>query len=77
MEYNLIMWLKESCESFKSLLLQEANTFADEHNLLFMETSAKTAMNVTEVFLAIGLHLHFLIYLWIKWQILICDTSNE
>jgi len=32
----------------------EAYTYAEENGLLFMETSAKTAMNVTDIFLAIG-----------------------
>lgn len=32
----------------------EAYAYADENGLLFMETSAKTAMNVTDIFLAIG-----------------------
>jgi len=35
-------------------VLQEANAYAEENSLLFMETSAKTAMNVNEIFLAIG-----------------------
>ena len=35
-------------------LWQEAQTYADDTGLLFMETSAKTAMNVNELFLAIG-----------------------
>ena len=34
----------------------EAFTYAEENGLLFMETSAKTAMNVTDIFLAIGKH---------------------
>ena len=34
--------------------LQEAQAYAEENGLLFMETSAKTAMNVNELFLAIG-----------------------
>jgi len=32
----------------------EAYTYAEENGLLFMETSAKTAMNVTDIFLAIA-----------------------
>ena len=34
--------------------VQESQSYADENSLLFMETSAKTAMNVNEMFLAIG-----------------------
>ncbi|KAG7507119.1 ras-related protein Rab-5C-like [Solea senegalensis] len=34
--------------------IQEAQAYADENNLLFMETSAKTAMNVNEIFMAIA-----------------------
>lgn len=33
---------------------EEAQGYAEENGLLFMETSAKTAMNVNEIFLAIG-----------------------
>ncbi|CAK9301704.1 unnamed protein product [Gordionus sp. m RMFG-2023] len=33
---------------------EQAQAFADENGLLFMETSAKTAINVNEVFLAIA-----------------------
>ena len=32
----------------------EAQAYAEENGLLFMETSAKTAYNVNEIFLAIG-----------------------
>ena len=35
----------------------EAKSYADENNLLFMETSAKTAVNVNEVFTAIATRL--------------------
>ena len=34
---------------------QEAEAYADENGLLYMETSAKTALNVSEIFVAIGL----------------------
>jgi len=33
---------------------QEAQAYADDNSLLFMETSAKTSMNVNEIFMAIG-----------------------
>lgn len=33
---------------------EDANAYAEENNLLFMETSAKTAANVNEIFMAIA-----------------------
>ena len=43
-------------------LLQEAHSYADENGLLFMETSAKTAVNVYEVFLAVGNGVYRVLY---------------
>ncbi|EDL02536.1 RAB5C, member RAS oncogene family, isoform CRA_b, partial [Mus musculus] len=39
---------------FLTCLSQEAQAYADDNSLLFMETSAKTAMNVNEIFMAIA-----------------------
>jgi small GTP-binding protein len=38
----------------RAVAFEEAQTYADENSLLFMETSAKTAQNVNEIFLAIA-----------------------
>ena len=34
---------------------EEAQAYAEDNGLLFMETSAKSSMNVNDIFLAIGL----------------------
>lgn len=40
--------------SLFTLCQQDAQSYADDNSLLFMETSAKTSMNVNEIFMAIG-----------------------
>lgn len=40
---------------------KEAEKYANENELIFMETSAKTALNVDDIFLAIGMHFLILI----------------
>lgn len=42
---------------FNQLTLQEARAYAEENGLFFMETSAKTATNVNDIFYEIGTHL--------------------
>ena len=46
-------WVLHSSKP-SSFSFKEAQVFAQENNLLFMETSALTAQNVTEIFVAIG-----------------------
>ena len=42
------------CSKPSSFASKEAQVYAEENNLLFMETSALTAQNVTEIFVAVG-----------------------
>lgn len=46
--------LTANFQLLSALFYQEAQAYADDNSLLFMETSAKTAMNVNEIFMAIG-----------------------
>lgn len=43
----------------RAVEFEEAKSYAEENGLLFMETSAKTAMNVNDIFLAIGTYALF------------------
>lgn len=49
---------KADLAASRSVDYEEAKQYADENGLLFMETSAKTAVNVNEIFLAIGEYLY-------------------
>ena len=42
------------CSKLSSFAFKEAQVYAQENNLLFMETSALTAQNATEIFVAVG-----------------------
>jgi hypothetical protein len=46
----------------------EAQSYAEENGLLFMETSAKTAMNVNDIFLAIGKTLTVVKYIYMLFK---------
>lgn len=50
---------KQDLANKRMVEFEEAQTYADENGLLFMETSAKTAMNVNQIFMAIGKYTHF------------------
>lgn len=54
---NIVIALAGNKQDFANKRMveyEEAQTYAEENGLLFMETSAKTAVNVNEIFLAIG-----------------------
>lgn len=55
---------KQDLANKRMVEFEEAQAYAEEHGLLFMETSAKTAANVNQIFMAIGMF-HFLFYLYL------------
>ena len=57
--------------------LQEAQAYADDNGLLFMETSAKTASNVNEIFMAIGLFLSWKLLCQNLSQLMLCLQRND
>jgi Ras-related protein Rab-5C len=55
---NLVMALaanKADLDSKRKVEVEEGKSYADENGLFFMETSAKTAQNVNELFYEIGM----------------------
>lgn len=46
---------KLDLNTMRSVQTDESQTYAYDNGLLFMETSAKTSANVTEIFKAIGI----------------------
>jgi hypothetical protein len=52
---------------------EEAQAYAEDNGLLFLETSAKSSMNVNEIFLAIGLFEIF----WFFFNIYIFLISSQ
>ena len=51
---NVILFCFSSAVLLLLLPLQDAQSYAEENGLLFVETSAKIDQNVSELFLAIG-----------------------
>ena len=46
----ILIWNKNDLENERQVTYEEGESFAKENNLLFLETSAKTAKNIAEAF---------------------------
>lgn len=56
--HDMIIWRIDAYDWFDglfSVFLQEAQKYAQENGLFFMETSAKNATNVNDIFYEIGI----------------------
>lgn len=51
-----LFYLNSDLEARRDVKKEEGEAFAREHGLIFMETSAKTAANVEEVFTEYHIH---------------------
>lgn len=58
--YSFVYLSKLLKTHFKSLILQVGEQYAKDNRLMFLETSAKTAQNVNELFYEIGEYIHCL-----------------
>jgi hypothetical protein len=56
--------------------MQEAKTYAQENGLFFMETSAKTAINVNDIFYEIGEYRPNLVAWTVHWPKISCTGGS-
>lgn len=55
---------KADMENKRKVNTEEAQQYAQDNDIIFMETSAKTALNVKELFAEIGMYLPIVIMLF-------------
>ena len=49
---------KTDLEKYRQITYAEGEAFADKHNMLFFETSAKLNRNITNIFEDTGVHIY-------------------